>query len=170
MLKSRTRNFIKSFNFARRGFRYCIKNERNMRIHIVASIFILAFSLVFELTSLEFAVLVISMMFVITSEMLNTAIETIVNLETSSYEHLARIAKDIAAGAVLVSSICSVIVGIALFFKPDKLMNKIHSVFVTPQLFFLFFVIIVIGLFFIIKGAVFPSIKTKPSRLNNFEE
>jgi diacylglycerol kinase (ATP) len=167
MIESEIRGLIKSFSFALRGLKYCIKNERNIRVHIVVAIFVLTFSFIFELNRSEYAILVISIFFVITTELINTSIETIVNLETSCYDNLARFSKDIAAGAVFVSSICSIIVGLLLFLKPEKLSRVMQMIFTTPTLFSLFGAIIILGSIFIIMGT---KNKFKKLKLNNFEE
>lgn len=106
---------IKSFSFAFKGIAYCIKNERNMRIHLTTAIYVFLLSGFFELSRTEYMLLIIVSACVIAMEIINTSIETIVNLLTQHYDHLAKIAKDAAAGAVLVSALAAVIVGVIIF-------------------------------------------------------
>ena len=85
---------IKSFSFAFKGIAYCIKNERNMRIHLTTAIYVFLLSGFFELSRTEYMLLIIVSACVIAMEIINTSIETIVNLLTQHYDHLAKIAKD----------------------------------------------------------------------------
>ncbi len=91
-----------------------IVSERNLRIHIVVAAYVLYFSIFYELTRGEYILLVMTICLVLSTEMLNTAIEAAVDLVTEEYARLAKAAKDIAAGAVLVTSIFAVAVGFLL--------------------------------------------------------
>ncbi len=117
--KTRKVNIIKSFNAAIEGILYTFRVERNMKIHYLASTVILVISLMFNFSKIEFMMLLGSIVLVIVAEMMNTAIEKTVDLVTSEYHELAKIAKDVAAGAVLMSALYSVMVGYILFY--DKL-------------------------------------------------
>ena len=117
--KKGKQNIIKSFNAAIEGIIYTFKSERNMKIHYLLSFGILVVSLFFKLSRLEFMMLLMSITLVVVAEMLNTAVEKTVDLVTSEYHELAKIAKDVAAGAVLVSALNSVVVGYLIFY--DKL-------------------------------------------------
>lgn len=112
-------SMIKSFNYAVEGIIYSLKSQRNMRIHYIFAISVLFASLFFELTRIEMAVLFISIAFVVVSEMINTAVESAVDLTTTEYSPLAKIAKDVAAGAVLIAAINAVTTGYLIFF--DKI-------------------------------------------------
>lgn len=146
------KSLCKSFKFALRGIMFCLKNERNMRIHSVTALIVITFSLIYGLTSLQFAVLLIAIAFVIASEMVNTSIEALVDLQTSAYADLARIAKDVAAGAVFLSAGCAICVGIAFFFKFPKLCDTLVIITTTPLYIASFAVIIIFGVLFIFKG------------------
>src|SRR5699024_9295907 len=102
--KQQIRSLVKSFGYAFRGLWICISNERNMRIHLVTAVLLVLFSLVFGLSRMEYAILFFALGFVITAEMVNTAIEALVDLQSPAYDNLARIAKDVAAGAVLIAA------------------------------------------------------------------
>ena len=106
---------VKSFQYAIRGIKYCVNNERNMRVHSVAAIYVLIFSYFFELSKIELIMLILTILSVIAAEMVNTAIEGLSDIFVSEYNAAAKNIKDVAAGAVFVSAIVSVIVGIILF-------------------------------------------------------
>ncbi len=118
-------SMIKSFNYAVEGIIYSLMSQRNMRIHYIIALAILFASLFFELTRIEMSILFISITFVVVAEMVNTAIESAVDLTTTEYSPLAKIAKDVAAGAVLISAINSLAVGYLLFF------DKINPITIT---------------------------------------
>lgn len=111
----------KSFVYAFRGFKFAVDNERNMRIHLSVALFVLEFSFLYGVTSSQFMILLILFGLVISAEMINTAIEALVNLQTVSYDALARIAKDVAAGAVLVLAGVAAAAGCIMFFDLEKL-------------------------------------------------
>ena len=100
-----------SFNHAYRGIIYAIRTQRNMRFHVVASLAVLVISLLIGVSATELSVLVLVIMVVLITEMFNTAMEFAVDLVTQEYHPLAKLAKDISAGAVLVSSVGAVLVG-----------------------------------------------------------
>ncbi len=106
---------LKSFKCAAKGALYTIKNERNMRIHTVISFYVLLFSLFFHLSFVKYAVLFLTIGSVLTLEMINTSIEAIIDICSAEYNSVARIAKDISAGAVMVSSIVAAFIGVMIF-------------------------------------------------------
>lgn len=112
----KSRSLIESFNYAVSGIIYTLKTERNMRIHFAVAIIVIFLSLFFDFTKLELLLLFITIAFVLLAEMINTAIERTIDLITNEFHPLARLAKDIAAGGVLISAINAVVVGYLLFF------------------------------------------------------
>jgi diacylglycerol kinase (ATP) len=112
----KNRNLIDSFNNAINGIIYTIKNERNIKIHITAAIVILILSLFYKLSRIDFLVVCISIGFVIVCELFNTAVEVMVDIIVDVYHPKAKVVKDVAAGAVLVSAFVSIIVGYFIFF------------------------------------------------------
>lgn len=110
--------FLKGFLYAFRGILYCINHERNMRIHTVAALYVLLFSPFFELSRGQYALLLLTMAGVMSAEAVNTSIEKLTDLCSPDYHPLARVAKDVAAGAVLVFAIFAVFVGICLLWQP----------------------------------------------------
>ena len=104
-------SWVESLNCAIEGILWAVKSERHLRYHFVAALAILLLALFFRVTALEFFLLVLAAMLVIFAELINTAIEVVVDLVTSEYHELAKRAKDIAAGAVLVTSVGAAILG-----------------------------------------------------------
>ncbi|HZJ77772.1 MAG TPA: diacylglycerol kinase family protein [Clostridia bacterium] len=116
------KSLAKSFAFAWRGFLYCLKNERNMRIHFVIMIYMYSFLFLFDfftLTRVEIAIIFIANTIVFTSELFNTAIESTINLVEKRIHKLAKIAKDTAAASVLVGAFFAFAIGIVLLWQPD---------------------------------------------------
>ena len=112
--------FIKGFGYAAKGLLYCVKNERNMRFHVGAGFYVLFFMRFFQLETSEKALVYIAIALVIALEAVNTAVESTVNLICGEKKHpLAKLAKDAAAGGVLVAALCSVAVGFAVFWDMD---------------------------------------------------
>lgn len=91
------------------------KTERNMKIHVFVMILVIIAGIVFKVSLLDWIILVIMFGLVISAELFNTAIETIVDMITMENNEKAKIAKDVAAGAVLVLAFASVIVGLIIF-------------------------------------------------------
>lgn len=116
----KSKSLIESFNNAVNGILYALRTERNLKIHFTIACIVLIISLFFDFTRVELLLLIFSIALVLMAELFNTAIERIVDLVTEDYHPLARVAKDIAAGAVLVTATNSVIVGYLLFF--DRIM------------------------------------------------
>ncbi|MEG2813037.1 MAG: diacylglycerol kinase family protein [Oscillospiraceae bacterium] len=169
--KNEMRNLLKSFLFAFKGIAYCIKNERNMRIHICTTILVLLFSFFYKTNSVETALLLISIGLVIANEMNNTAIETLTNMTSPSYNNLAKITKDVAAGAVFISAMVALFVGIIVFGKPKRLLNTLILIATNPVYCSIFVVLIVVSVLFIFNGAkLFGEPKTKIYHMKNFDE
>ena len=101
----------RSFNHAYQGLVYAVRTQRNMRFHVVASVVVLMLSLLVGASRIELALLVLVIAAVFVTEMLNTALEFTVDLVTRDYHPLAKLAKDVSAGAVLVTSITALGVG-----------------------------------------------------------
>lgn len=112
----KSKNLIESFNYAVNGIISALKTERNLKIHFAAAFLVIVISLFFDFNRSELLLLVFAITFVFMAELFNTAIERIVDLVMEDYHPLARMAKDIAAGAVLISAVNAIIVGYLLFF------------------------------------------------------
>ena len=109
-------NLIKTFNYAIDGIIYTLKSQRNMKIHYAIAILVLFLTLFLNLSRIEIIAVFFSISLVILCEMFNTAIEKTVDLVTTEYSPLAKIAKDVAAGAVLISALNSIMVAYLVFF------------------------------------------------------
>lgn len=120
-MKNKNRNLIDAFNNAIEGILYTFKNERNMQIHYLCAVIILFVSLFFDLEKIEMVILFILIGGVIICEMFNTAIEKAIDGVSEEYNPFFKIAKDVSAGAVLISSMVAVMGGYLLFY--DKIAN-----------------------------------------------
>jgi diacylglycerol kinase (ATP) len=111
----RTPAILQSLNWAFEGVIHVLRTQRNMRIHfaLATAVLILAFS--YGVTKLELMALLVAISFVLIAEMVNTAIEATIDLSTTSFDPLAKIAKDIAAGAVLIAAVNAIVVGYLVF-------------------------------------------------------
>lgn len=112
---SHTHAAIKSFKYASDGVRQAFKQEPNFRAHIVIAILALAVALFLGLSPLEWAILLLTIVFVIALELLNTAVEELIDIVSPHIDPRAKVAKDVAAAAVLLSAIVACIIGAILF-------------------------------------------------------
>jgi len=115
MKKSRTLG--ESFFYAVSGILYAFRTQRNIKIHFMVSLLVIIFSFLLKLNIIELLIVSITITLVLTAEMINTAIESVVDMYTQEYHPLARAAKNVAAGAVLVSAVNAVVIGYFIFFK-----------------------------------------------------
>jgi diacylglycerol kinase (ATP) len=127
--KKPKQSIVKAFNAAIEGILYTFKSERNMKIHYCLAVAVLIISLFFDLTKVEMLLLTFAISLVVISEMFNTAIEKTIDMITEEYNPLAKIAKDVAAGGVLIATLNSVVVGYILFY--DKLTEISQSLLYT---------------------------------------
>ena len=109
------RSFFKAFLYAGQGIAASVKTQRNLRFHIAAAVYVTAFSFFYEFTKVEYALLALTFSSVISAELINTAVEAAVDLCSPEQHSLAKLAKDAAAGAVLVTAVFAVVVGVLLF-------------------------------------------------------
>ena len=114
------KRFIKSTNHALAGLVHAFKSEGNMRIHFVAAIFAVVAGVLTSITRFEMMALCITISFVIFAELMNTAVEAIVDLITSKFNENAKIAKNVAAGAVLIAALNALVVGYLIFYRKIK--------------------------------------------------
>ncbi len=149
-----------SFVYAFKGIFRTVKNERNLRIHLTCLCYmfgILGFTDWFSLTKTEWAILVLASGAVIAGEIVNTAIENAVNLAGEKYTEYGKIAKDAAAGAVLISAISAVTVGLIILFQPEAF-NAMFAYFTEKPLMLALFVLSIIpASLFIFIGVPFGS-------------
>lgn len=119
----RPKNHTDSFRYAVEGIVHVFRTQRHMRFHFVTVVTVLLLGLFFRLSALHMAALVIVSSGVLITEMINTAVESVVDMITQSYNPLAKLAKDIAAGSVLIASITALIVGFVIFFGDRKVFS-----------------------------------------------
>lgn len=110
------KKFFRSLGYAFRGFKHAIKTELNLRIHIIALVLVFFLGVFAELSRLEWVVLIITSGVVISAELLNTAIEKLTDMVSPAHSDQAGKVKDIAAAAVLVLAIASVVIGVLIFY------------------------------------------------------
>ena len=149
------KSLIKSFGYAFEGIFTAITKERNMRIHIVCMIYMFFFLFAFdffEITRTQIAILFIACGLVIGAELINTAIEAVVNLHGKEHTEYGKIAKDCAAGAVLIFTIFAVLCGVAIMYQP-KAFELLFAYFTeNPIAIVLFAISVIIFTIFIFKG------------------
>lgn len=112
----RSRSLLWSVNYAIEGIVYALRTQRNMRLHVSAAALVLSAAVLLDVTRLEMVALLFAIGFVLFTELVNTAIESTVDLAVDRLEPRAKVAKDVAAGGVLISSLVAVAVGYVIFF------------------------------------------------------
>ena len=105
----------KSFGYAFQGIFACIRKERNIKIHLTMMTLVILAGILFHISLTEWLICMILFALVLSLEIVNTAVEACVDLATEERKPLAKLAKDAAAGAVLVSAIFSAIIGLLIF-------------------------------------------------------
>jgi len=111
----RAPTLLDSFNYAFEGIIHVLRTQRNLRIHFAIAIVVIAAAAAFDVGRLELIALLIVIAFVLVCEMVNSAIEGAIDISTTSFDPNAKLAKDIAAGAVLISTITAIAVGYLVF-------------------------------------------------------
>lgn len=142
--KMKNSNFLDAWKNAFDGIIYAITTQSNIKKQLIIAVAVMLVSLFFDLNKAEFLCLMFTVVLIIVAEMINTAIETVVDLYTDLYHPKAKIAKDVGAGAVVITAINAVIVAYFLFFEKistiglkliDEVVNSpIHLAFVAVLL------------------------------------
>ncbi|MDN4594805.1 diacylglycerol kinase [Polycladomyces subterraneus] len=115
---------IRSFRYALEGLRYTLVTQRNMRVHFLSALGVLLLSLYLPLSKAEALLLFVTIILVLVAELFNTAVESVVDMITEEFHPLAKVAKDVAAGAVLLCAGLAVVVGVSVFWPYlDKLFS-----------------------------------------------
>ena len=122
--KSEWSKFIASFGYAFHGLWYALRTQRNARVHVMVAIIVTVTGFLLHLSAVEFAMLFVAIMGVFIAEIFNTVFELCIDLASPNYHPLAKIAKDMAAGAVLLSAMLSVVIG--LFVLGPHLWELMH--------------------------------------------
>ena len=115
--KMRNNNFLDACQNALDGIIYAVTTQSNIKKQLVIAVIVMLISLFFDLSKAEFLCLMFTVVLIIVAEMINTAIETVVDLYTDLYHPKAKIAKDVGAGAVVITAINAIIVAYFLFFE-----------------------------------------------------
>ena len=115
MSRRRSLSLIDSFNYAIEGLIHVLRTHRNMRIHFAVAVAVLVAAVWKGVNRFELIALLLAITFVLVAEMINSAIEQTIDLSTTSFDPLAKLAKDIAAGAVLIAAINAIAIGYLVF-------------------------------------------------------
>jgi diacylglycerol kinase (ATP) len=123
---------IESFNFAIEGVIHVLRTQRNMRLHFAAAVAVIVVAVAVGVSKIELSLLLVSIAFVLVAEMINTAVEGAIDAATTSFDPMAKLAKDIAAGAVLIASVNAVAVGYLVFAgkaadKTAEVLDRVRS-------------------------------------------
>lgn len=114
-MRVKTKKLIKSFKYAFEGLTTAFKQEKNMKVHVLIAVLVLILGFALKISKIDWIICTFAIVMVITAELFNTAIETIVDMITMQKNKKAKIAKDVSAGAVLITAIGAAIVGIIIF-------------------------------------------------------
>lgn len=109
------RTRLKSFIYAFSGLKIMVREEHNSRIHIAASIIVILFSIIFNLSLIEWIIIIFSIALVISVETINSAIENMADFICPGLNDQIKKIKDLSAAAVLISAICAVVIGLLIF-------------------------------------------------------
>jgi len=147
------RSVIQSFKYAFEGISYVFTSQRNMQIHLGVAIIVLLLSFLLKIPKYQLLLVFFTIVFVMCMELVNTAIEKTVDLVTDKFHPLAKIAKDVAAGAVLLAAIFAFMIGLYVFVNPLLALFSIQVHYPIDQ----FFIIGILGLLvsFVLKRATF---------------
>jgi len=107
--------FIAGFGHAFEGLWYALRTQRNMRVHVLIALLAIGLGIILRISTVEFALVFVAITGVFIAEMFNTVIELCVDLASPDYHPLAKIAKDVSAGAVLLSAMLSIVIGLFVF-------------------------------------------------------
>lgn len=153
---SKPKKVVDSFNYAIEGIIYAVRTQRNMRIHMVVTLLVLTACFFYNLSKGEILILTLSITLVVFAELINTSIESTIDIISNHYHPLAKIAKNTAAGAVLVTAINAIFVGYLIFW--DKLsvitfevVNKVRH----TNSYMVFLILIILCIITIIIKAIF---------------
>jgi diacylglycerol kinase (ATP) len=150
------KKLVDSFNHAIDGVIDTVRTQRNMKIHLIAALVVLVACFCFDVSKVEFLILAVTITMVISAELINTAIEATIDMTTNYYHPLAKIAKNAAAGGVLITAINAIVVGYVIFW--DKLSNfsyvVVHKVKGSHP-YTIFIVLVIVCIATIIAKAIF---------------
>jgi diacylglycerol kinase (ATP) len=142
-------SLLQSFNYAFDGIIHVVRTQRNMKIHVGLAIFVLVAAFFFNLDRLSIVALFVAISFVFITEMLNTALEYAIDIFTSRYDPLAKLTKDIAAGAVLVATMNALVVAYLVFYDrvtsvPYTVLSKVRQTPIDVAAITVFLLVVVV--------------------------
>jgi diacylglycerol kinase (ATP) len=142
-------SIFESFNYAFEGVIHVLRTHRNMRLHFLIAAAVLVAGVVVGVTRFELIALLLAIAFVLIAEMINTAVEHTIDVATTSFDPMAKLAKDIAAGAVLIASVNAVAIGYLVFAhrvgdRSSRVLDRVRDVPITLTLIALVLTIIVV--------------------------
>lgn len=117
----RPKHPLDSFKYAVEGIVHVFRTQKHMRFHFLTLALVLLLGMLYRLSRAEMALLLVVAGNVLVAEMINTALESVVDMVTQAYHPLAKLAKDIAAGAVLITAMIALVVGAVVFLGNNKL-------------------------------------------------
>ncbi len=128
----RAPTLLDSFNYAFEGIIHVLRTQRNLRIHFLAAIVVFAAAVALGVGRTQLIALLLSVAFVLVAEMVNSAIEGVIDVSTTSFDPNAKLAKDVAAGAVLIASVTALAVGFLVFegaaaHRTTQLLDRVRS-------------------------------------------
>jgi diacylglycerol kinase len=123
--KSEWSKFIAGFGYAFSGLWHALRTQRNARVHMLSAILAIAIGIVLHISAVEFAIIFIAIASVFIAEMFNTVFEVCIDLASPQYHPLAKKAKDMAAGAVLLSAMLAVVIGLCVL--GPRLWDLLHK-------------------------------------------
>jgi diacylglycerol kinase (ATP) len=149
------RSTLKSFTFAFEGIVYVLRTQRNMKIHFAIALIVLGGSLFFDLSRVELIALLLTISFVLVMEMVNTAVEAAIDTFGTAFDPMAKIAKDVAAGAVLIAALNAIAVAYLVFYdrleKPSQ--DAVNLVRQSPWHLSVIALVLVLLLAIVLKAA-----------------
>jgi diacylglycerol kinase (ATP) len=142
-------SIFESFNYAFEGVIHVLRTQRNLRIHFAIAVAVLVAAVIVGVTRFELIALLLAIAFVLIAEMINTAVEHTIDVATTSFDPMAKLAKDIAAGAVLIASVNAVAIGYLVFAhrvgdRSSRVLDRVRDVPITLTLIALVLTIIVV--------------------------
>lgn len=109
------KDIVQSFKSAFTGFFYCLRTQRNFRIHLLAAVLVLGLAYGLKIEKIEALILFLAILLILTLEMINTTFESLIDLVVPDWREKARITKDVAAAAILLAAIGSIIIAVIIF-------------------------------------------------------
>lgn len=148
------KKFCKGFVYAFSGIAQTLLEERNMRFHLVLSVYMYCFLLIYDFFTLskgDWVAIVLATALVLAAELLNTAVEKSVDLCTQDSHPLAKFAKDASAGAVLVCALGAIVVGLIVLWQPEAFAKMLLYYKSHVYMFIILLISIAVSVFFVLK-------------------